>query len=58
MFLEVCLDAQGAPALVEEGETDIQGKADFVSGEVDEKSVDKILDLLSKCERPVFLIGG
>ena len=58
VFLEVCLDAQGAPALVEEGETDIQGKADFVSGEVDEKSVDKILDLLAKCERPVFLIGG
>ena len=58
VFLEVCLDAQGAPAQIEEGNTVIESKADFVSGEVDEKSVDKILDLLAKSERPVFLIGG
>jgi len=58
VFLEVCLDAQGAPALIEEGNTVIESKADFVSGEVDEKSVDKILDLLAESERPVFLIGG
>ena len=58
VFLEVCLDAQGAPALIEEGNTVIQSKADFVSGEVDEKSVDKILDLLAESDRPVFLIGG
>lgn len=58
VFLEVCLDAQGAPAQIEEGNTVIESKVDFVSGEVDEKSVDKILDLLAKSERPVFLIGG
>ncbi|MFM8854594.1 MAG: thiamine pyrophosphate-binding protein, partial [Acidimicrobiaceae bacterium] len=58
VFLEVCLDAQGAPAQIEEGNTVIESKADFVNGEVDEKSVDKILDLLTKSERPVFLIGG
>ena len=58
VFLEVCLDAQGAPAQIEDGNTVIESKADFVSGEVDEKSVDKILDLLAKSERPVFLIGG
>ena len=58
VFLEVCLDAQGAPAQIEEGNTVIESKADFVSGEVDEKSVDKILDLLATSERPVFLIGG
>ena len=58
VFLEVCLDAQGAPVLIEEGNTVIQSKADFVSGEVDEKSVDKILDLLAESDRPVFLIGG
>ena len=58
VFLEVCLDAQGAPAQIEEGNTVIESKADFISGEVDEKSVDKILDLLAKSERPVFLIGG
>ncbi|MFM8650735.1 MAG: thiamine pyrophosphate-binding protein, partial [Acidimicrobiaceae bacterium] len=51
VFLEVCLDAQGAPAQIEEGNTVIESKADFVSGEVDEKSVDKILDLLTKSER-------
>jgi len=58
VFLEVCLDAQGAPAQIEEGNTVIESKEDFVSGEVDEKSVDKILDLLATSERPVFLIGG
>ena len=58
VFLEVCLDAQGAPAQIEEGNTVIESKVDFVSGEVDEKSVDKLLDLLAKSERPVFLIGG
>ena len=58
VFLEVCLDAQGAPAQIEEGNTVIESKADFIIGEVDEKSVDKILDLLAKSERPVFLIGG
>ena len=58
VFLEVCLDAQGAPAQIEEGNTVIESKADFISGEVDEKSVDKILDLLATSERPVFLIGG
>ncbi|MFM9002426.1 MAG: thiamine pyrophosphate-binding protein [Acidimicrobiaceae bacterium] len=58
VFLEVCLDAQGAPAQIEEGNTVIESKADFFSGEVDEKSVDVILDLLAKSERPVFLIGG
>ena len=58
VFLEVCLDAQGAPAQIEEGNTVIESKADFISGEVDEKSVDKILVLLAKSERPVFLIGG
>ena len=58
VFLEVCLDAQGAPAQIEEGNTVIESKEDFVSGEVDEKSVDKLLDLLAKSERPVFLIGG
>ena len=58
VFLEVCLDAQGAPAQIEEGNTVIESKEDFVSGEVDETSVDKIFDLLATSERPVFLIGG
>ena len=58
VFLEVCLDAQGAPARVEEGDAEIEGKADSYSGEIDEKSLDKLIDLLAKSERPVFLIGG
>ena len=35
VFLEVCLDAQGAPARVEEDDADIEGKADSYSGEID-----------------------
>ena len=58
VFLEVCLDAQGAPARVEEDDADIEGKADSYSGEIDEKSLDKLIDLLAKSERPVILIGG
>ena len=58
VFLEVCLDAQGAPARVEKDDIVIESKADLINGEVDEKSVDKIIDLLAKSERPVFLIGG
>ena len=58
VFLEVCLDAQGAPARVEEVDAEIEGKADSDSGEIDEKSLDKLIDLLAKSERPVFLIGG
>ena len=58
VFLEVCLDAQGAPARVEEDDAEIEGKADSYSGEIDEKSLDKLIDLLAKSERPVILIGG
>ena len=58
VFLEVCLDAQGAPARVEEDDAEIEGKADSYSGEIDEKSLDKLVDLLAKSERPVILIGG
>ena len=58
VFLEVCLDAQGAPARVEEVDAEIEGKADSYSGEIDEKSLDKLIDLLAKSERPVILIGG
>ena len=58
VFLEVCLDAQGAPARVEEDYAEIEGKADSYSGEIDEKSLDKLIDLLAKSERPVILIGG
>ena len=58
VFLEVCLDAQGAPARVEEDYAEIEGKADSYSGEIDEKSLDKLVDLLAKSERPVILIGG
>ena len=58
VFLEVCLDAQGAPARVEEDDAEIEGKSDSYSGEIDEKSLDKLIDLLAKSERPVFLIGG
>ena len=58
VFLEVCLDAQGAPARVEEDDAEIEGKSDSYSGEIDEKSLDKLIDLLAKSERPVILIGG
>ena len=58
VFLEVCLDAQGAPARVEEDYAEIEGKADSYSGEIDEKSLDELIDLLAKSERPVILIGG
>ena len=58
VFLEVCLDAQGAPARVEEDYAEIEGKADSYSGEIDEKSLDKLIDLFAKSERPVILIGG
>ena len=58
VFLEVCLDAPGAPARVEEVDAEIEGKADSYSGEIDEKSLDKLIDLLAKSERPVILIGG
>ena len=58
VFLEVCLDAQGAPARVEEDDAEIEVKADSYSGEIDEKSLDKLIDLLAKSERPVILIGG
>ena len=58
VFLEVCLDAQGAPARVEQDDAEIEGKADSYSGKIDEKSLVKLIDLLEKSERPVFLIGG
>ena len=58
VFLEVCLDAQGAPARVEEDDAEIEGKADSYSGEIDEKSLVKLIDLFAKSERPVILIGG
>ena len=58
VFLEVCLDAQGAPARVEEDDAEIEVKADSYSGEIDEKSLVKLIDLFAKSERPVILIGG
>lgn len=58
VFLEVCLDAQGAPARNEQGDAIVARKADFNNGSFDEKSLDKLIDLLAESDRPVILIGG
>jgi acetolactate synthase-1/2/3 large subunit len=58
VFLEVCLDAQGAPARIGEGDDVAESNADFHNGKFDEKSLEKLIDLLAKSERPVILIGG
>ncbi|NBO56402.1 MAG: thiamine pyrophosphate-binding protein, partial [Actinobacteria bacterium] len=58
VFLEVCLDAQGAPAGIVEGEVVAEISTDFQNGKIDEKSLEKLNDLLAKSDRPVILIGG
>jgi acetolactate synthase-1/2/3 large subunit len=58
VFLEVCLDAQGAPAGIVEGEVVAESSTDFQNGKIDEKSLEKLNDLLAKSDRPVILIGG
>jgi len=58
VFLEVCLDAQGAPARIGEGDDVAESIADFHNGKFDEKSLEKLTDLLAKSDRPVILIGG
>jgi acetolactate synthase-1/2/3 large subunit len=58
VFLEVCLDAQGAPARIGEGDDVAESNADFHNGKFDEKSLEKLTDLLAKSDRPVILIGG
>ena len=58
VFLEVCLDAQGAPARIVEGEVVAESSTDFQNGKIDEKSLEKLNDLLAKSDRPVILIGG
>ena len=58
VFLEVCLDAQGAPARIVDGEVVAESSTDFHNGKIDEKSLEKLNDLLAKSDRPVILIGG
>jgi acetolactate synthase-1/2/3 large subunit len=58
VFLEVCLDAQGAPARIGVGEDVAEGTADLNNGQFDEMSLEKLSALLAKSDRPVFLIGG
>ena len=58
VFLEVCLDAQGAPSRNGEGDHVAESHADVNYGKIDEKSLEKLTDLLAKSDRPVILIGG
>jgi acetolactate synthase-1/2/3 large subunit len=58
VFLEVCLDAQGAPARIGGGDDVAEISTDFQNGKIDEKSLEKLNDLLAKSDRPVILIGG
>ena len=58
VFLEVCLDAQGAPAQVDH----VVAIADFetllLKNDVDVESFDNLIALLTKSKRPVLLVGG
>ena len=58
VFLEVCLDAQGAPARVDH----VVAIADFetllLKNDVDVESFDNLIALLTKSKRPVLLVGG
>lgn len=58
VFLEVCLDAQGAPAQDEQ----VVAKTDFQKllpkNDGDSESFDTLAALLAKCERPILLVGG
>ena len=58
VFLEVCLDAQGAPAQVDH----VVAIADFetllLKNDVDVESFDNLIALLTKSKRPILLVGG
>lgn len=58
VFLEVCLDAQGAPARIEESEADTEITTDLSEDETYKDSLAKLIGLLAESERPVILIGG
>ena len=53
VFIEFCLDAQGAPAFKDE--TNLKATTSLPS---DSGAVDSLLNMLDSFERPVLLIGG
>ena len=55
VFIEVCLDAQGAP--VDRADLESAGRAPVVAP-LPTAGVEPVLELLRSAERPVFLIGG
>ncbi len=56
VFLEVCLDAQGAPARANENFAISESKE--LLPKIVSESLDELADLLAKSKRPVLLIGG
>ena len=58
VFLEVCLDAQGAPARADEDVAISESKTLLPKNSIATKSLDKLVDLLAKSKRPVLLVGG
>mgnify|MGYP006274768063 CR=1 FL=1 len=58
IFLEVCLDVQGAPA-ISESELKVEPQSPRETrGSATQQSLDKVASLISKSKRPVLLIGG
>lgn len=55
IFIEVCLDAQGAPP--EQAITDTQNKA-LIPAHDEDRSISDLLSMISKSERPAWLIGA
>ena len=58
VFLEVCLDAQGAPAQADEDVAIFENKKLSSKNTIEPRSLDELVDLLAKSERPVLLVGG
>ena len=58
VFLEVCLDAQGAPALSAENDVVEVNRQNHIEVETDQAALDQLVTMLSKSSRPVLLIGG
>ena len=54
VFIELCLDAQGAP-LVKEQSADINSEANSVASE---SEIDLVVSQLKSAARPILLIGG
>ncbi len=58
VFLEVCLDVQGAPAKDNDDVAIAESTEPLSTSEIDNASLGKVAELLAKSKRPVLLVGG